>query len=334
MLVDEWSSKNIEDDNMKKFIAFPILILITFAIVFGGTLIALSFRSHGDTWAGEAVLSGNDKTYDKTYAAQPNGNLIIDADVGNITITGTDKKEVSISIIAHGPEDKVNRFHATSTQEDNTVKIEARLKHKYFSIFDDNSPDVNIEVQVPREFKLHLSTSGGNIALDNVHRPIDGVTSGGNLDLRGLEGKVKMNTSGGNISVKHSSGDFVLETSGGNIEGDDVKGPIHFETSGGNIYLRKSDGKVYASTSGGDIEVELSDNKGIELSTSGGNLSVHLPKTISADVRAQASGGDVSCDLPFNGKLREGSLHGKINGGGNFIRLETSGGDIVINSGE
>jgi DUF4097 and DUF4098 domain-containing protein YvlB len=89
---------------------------------------------------------------------------------------------------------------------------------------------------------------------------------------------------------------------------------------------------MYASTSGGNIRASLKSNQGIELSTSGGNINVRVPATIKADVRAEASGGDVSCEREFSGKLKEGSMDGKINGGGNLIRLDTSGGDITIDS--
>ena len=113
-----------------------------------------------------------------------------------------------------------------------------------------------------------------------------------------------------------------------------IVGSMDFETSGGRIEVRDSDGKLRASTSGGDVRVSLKDNKGIDLETSGGNLVVQLPKTISAEVSAETTGGEVNCDFEFSGKLREGSLQGKINGGGKLIKLETSGGDIVINSVE
>ena len=49
-------------------------------------------------------------------------------------------------------------------------------------------------------------------------------------------------------------------------------------------------------------------------------------------MNAEASGGGVDCDFPISGKVREGTLHGQINGGGNEIRLETSGGDISIST--
>jgi hypothetical protein len=317
---------------MKKLIAIPILILILFALLFCATMVGVSLRSQKSTWNDEMIMTGGNKVYEKTYQVQPDGKLIIDADVGDIIITGSDKNEVTISVTARGSEEKLKRFSVSSSQEGNTIRIDGKMKRQYLNMFGENTPNVRFDVQVPKVYNLRLNTSGGDIALDDIKGSLEGETSGGDLDLRHLEGKVRMNTSGGNVNLKSSEGDFVLETSGGNMAGDDVTGPVHLETSGGNIELQNCDGKVFASTSGGNIHAALKDNKGVELSTSGGNLSVRLPKTISADVNADASGGDVSCDFPFSGKLREGTLRGKINGGGNVIRLETSGGDIVINS--
>jgi DUF4097 and DUF4098 domain-containing protein YvlB len=139
-----------------------------------------------------------------------------------------------------------------------------------------------------------------------------------------------MSTSGGNVDISRSHGDVFLETSGGNMTGDAVEGTIHMQTSGGNIGLTDCDGKVSASTSGGNIRAAMRDNKGIDLSTSGGNLRVFLPPGAKGEVNAEASGGDVSCDFPFSGKIKEGHMNGSINGGGPLIRLETSGGDISI----
>jgi DUF4097 and DUF4098 domain-containing protein YvlB len=177
-----------------------------------------------------------------------------------------------------------------------------------------------------------MNTAGGDITILNVKGTVGGETSGGDLDLSKLDGRVRLGTSGGNVAVRDSKGDFTISTSGGNMRVESIEGAMDFESSGGNIEVRDSDGKLRASTSGGDVHAALKDNKGIDLQTSGGNLVVQLPKTISAEISAETTGGDVNCDFQFSGKLREGSLRGKINGGGNIIRLETSGGDIIINS--
>jgi DUF4097 and DUF4098 domain-containing protein YvlB len=275
---------------------------------------------------------GSGKKIEKTFSVQPGGKLFVDADEGNITITGSETSEIAVHVYARGSDELLRKFDVKFDQDGNTVTVGGRLKHKYFDLFGNNDLDIEFEIQIPSKFNLDLRTSGGNISVDNLTGDIVGETSGGNLILGKLDGAVKMSTSGGNISLRGASGNFQLETSGGNIHGEGIVGDTHVETSGGNIELRDLDGKLYGSTSGGDIRAEMKNNKGIDLSTSGGNLIVRLPKSATGDVTAEATGGDVSCDFQFAGKMKDGSMNGKINGGGNLIRLETSGGDIVINS--
>jgi len=322
-----------EENSMNKpmSVSMKLTILVVCALLFGATMIALSLKNRSLSDLSSSRW-GNDKTINKTFTVAPGGNLRLDADEGDITIVGTESSEVSVHITARGTEERVGRYDVTFSEEGNTVRIDGRQNRHYFQLFNNAEFEVRYEIQVPAAFNLDLHTAGGDISLANIEGRVEGETSGGDIDLASLDGKVRMSTSGGNVALRHSTGEFVLETSGGNMKGDSISGSIRMETSGGNIDLHESDGKLFASTSGGDIRVQMRDNKGIELSTSGGNLSVRLPKEIRADVNAEASGGDVSCDFPFAGKIKEGRMNGKINGGGDIIRLETSGGDIVINS--
>jgi hypothetical protein len=47
---------------------------------------------------------------------------------------------------------------------------------------------------------------------------------------------------------------------------------------------------------------------------------------------ASSSGGNVDSDLPVTvrGKIKKDSLHGTLNGGGELLRLRSSGGGITI----
>jgi DUF4097 and DUF4098 domain-containing protein YvlB len=312
-------------------VSVKLLILVVCALLFGATMIALSLRNRTVSDVASSRW-GNDKKIEKTFTVAQGGILRLDADEGDITLVGTQANEVSVRITARGTEERVQRYDVTFNEDGNTVTIDGRQDRHYFQLFNSGGFEVRYEVKVPSSFNLDLHTSGGNISVSNVKGKVDGETSGGDLDLTGLDGHVKLATSGGNVTVRKSTGELFLETSGGNMTGDGVSGSIHMETSGGNIDLLDSEGKLFASTSGGNIHVAMKDNKGIDLSTSGGNLSVKLPKDVHADVTAEASGGDVSCDFPFAGKIKEGRMNGKINGGGEIIKLETSGGDITINS--
>ncbi|MBI1808099.1 MAG: DUF4097 family beta strand repeat protein [Ignavibacteria bacterium] len=319
--------------NKQLSIQAKLAILVVFAVMFAATMIALSVRTHNKD-DGHSAPWGSDKKIEKTFSVQPNGKLILDADEGTISISGTESNEVSVQVTARGSDDQLRKFNVTFDQEGDRVKVEGRLRNHHFNFFENNSINVHFEIQVPKKFNLDVQTAGGDIVVQNIEGTIEGETSGGDLELTKVGGSIKMNTSGGNITVQNATGSVFLETSGGNMRGESINGTIHMETSGGNIELKDSDGKLDASTSGGNIRVAMKDNKGIDLSTSGGNLVVRLPKSISAEVLAEATGGEVSCDFPFAGKLRDGSLRGTINGGGNPIKLETSGGDIVISSVE
>lgn len=311
-------------------------VLLVLAVLFGATLVALSTRGSHRGHVEESFDGGSDdaKKIHESFSVTSGGELILDSDIGGLEITGTDASELTLDVTIEGSASQMEKFAVNFSQDGNTVRVTGRAEKKYFRLFDHNSLEVRYEIHVPKNFNLHIETSGGNIAVQGVEGMLEGETSGGDVDLVDLDGTIRMRTSGGNVSLRNTKGDIIAETSGGNIHGDHVSGTTHVETSGGNITFRDADGKLYASTSGGDIRVTLADNKGIDVSTSGGNITLTLPKAIAANIEAESTGGDVSCDFSFSGKLREGSLSGTINGGGNLIKAETSGGDIIINAAE
>ncbi|HTK81579.1 MAG TPA: DUF4097 family beta strand repeat-containing protein [Bacteroidota bacterium] len=314
-------------------LTIKLTALVVFAVLFGATLVALSVkdRRHENT---ESFAWGKESTVERKFTVKDGDRLVVDADIGDISINGTEGNEVTVRVYQTGSEEKKNRTRFDFDQSGNVVTVKGRLQRKYFNFFGDMELGVRFEIQVPRNFDLHMQTSGGNITIDGVHGSIFGETSGGDVEVDKIDGKAKLTTSGGNVKLTDSKGDLTFETSGGDIVGEDLGGNIHVETSGGNINIRRTDASLYGETSGGDIRAELRDNKGIDLSTSGGNVVVNLPKSAAGDVDAETTGGDVSCDFAFSGKLKDGSLHGQINGGGLRIRLGTSGGDIVIHSVE
>jgi len=312
-------------------VTVKLVVLVVCAVLFAMIVVGLSI--HGRPQSGSFYHSWtSDKQIDRTFSVQPDGILDLEAAEGDILVTGNSGSDVVVHVVAHGSDDPLRLFDVNFEQDGNTVKVSSRHERRYFHFFDNNDLEVKYTIQVPHSFNLALKTSGGDITITGIKGKVDGETSGGDLDLSSVEGVVRMSTSGGNVNAENSSGEFDLGTSGGTMEGRQLTGPIRMKTSGGNIELHDCDGNLYASTSGGDIQVSMKDNKGIELTTSGGNVTVHLPKSTSGDVAAEASGGDVSSDFPFSGKLKEGRMNGKINGGGPMIKLETSGGDIAIDA--
>jgi DUF4097 and DUF4098 domain-containing protein YvlB len=306
-----------------------IVILMVFAIVFAATLVALSVQE--DPVEPRGVRFGDDtKRYSESFGVAGGATLLLDTDVGDILITGTEGDSVMVTVDVEGDRDDVEDFTVKFKQTDRGVEVRGRTRDHNGWHFEWGNFNARYVVSVPRNFNLRLETSGGDISVTDVHGSLRGSTSGGNVDITDISGETYMETSGGNITLKNVSGSVTTETSGGNIKGDGATGTLSVETSGGDIDIRGIRAKADASTSGGDVRLSFLDNQGVNASTSGGDIVIVFPEETGAEIYAETTGGSVRCDFAIRGTIDDGSLRGEINGGGLRVRAETSGGDISI----
>jgi DUF4097 and DUF4098 domain-containing protein YvlB len=315
--------------NKQMSVTMKLAILILFAVGLGAVMIALSTRGPSKVY-GESSYWGTTNHINKSFDVAPGGKLLVDADVGDVEVIGGDSGKCTVDISMDGSQENLQRLDVSVDQENGVVRVYAK-DHNHFHIFENGNMNVKFEIRVPKSFNVDLHTSGGEFVLRDIKGNLQGNTSGGDMDLSALDGTIHFETSGGEVRVKDCQGDLNLKTSGGDIRADNVHGILEVETSGGGIDMKGIDAKLDASTSGGNIDVSLNDNKGVSLETSGGEVRIHMPKTVMADVDAETTGGDVNCDLEYSGHIKDGSMRGKINGGGNMIHARSSGGDIVIN---
>lgn len=275
------------------------------------------------------------RTYDNRLNAPAGGQLTFDADVGSVEVVGGDTHEVVVHADLEAPESFLSDFHISATQTPSGVTISARKGHRdWFGWFDFNfgSTRVQFTVEVPRDYPVHLQTAGGELEIRDLSASVRGATSGGSVIVQNVTGTVDLHSSGGSIDAQRLNGPSRLSTSGGSIDVADSTGDLDLRTSGGGIHLRDDDGKVHAHTSGGSISAELRANRGIDLSTSGGSITVRLPQDTHATIDAETSGGRVSSDFPLTAaeSTDKDHLQGAIGGGGAPVDLHTSGGNIRI----
>jgi len=207
------------------------------------------------------------------------------------------------------------KLDAVQNSEGVTVTARRQEKHNWLKWGSWNS-DGNIEVTVPRNYRVGVRTGGGDIQLADTTAP------------------ARLNTSGGDVTAKNVSANIELRTSGGGIHADNIKGEVDADTSGGDVRLLNIDGKIHGNTSGGSVRVSLvGANRGISATTSGGDIEVILPRATTGNLKATTSGGDISSDLPLSSTTqKEGRLEGILNGGGQPIDAHTSGGSVRLRS--
>jgi hypothetical protein len=168
---------------------------------------------------------------------------------------------------------------------------------------------VTVEVNVPRNFNLDVSTGGGNIDSEEINGSVTLNTSGGNIVIANVGGPAHLSTDGGHITVKNVAGELSANTGGGHITTGAIAGNAVLHTNGGHIRVASVDGVAHVSTDGGNVSVEHSGSE-LVAETAGGQIEVGETAGL---VQAKTGGGGI----------RVVRVSGPTN-------LQTSGGSIYL----
>ena len=209
---------------------------------------------------------------------------------------------------------------------------------------------VTLEIDIPKNSSLDVTTGGGNIDADEVEGRVTFSTAGGNINAGDIGGSARLETGGGNIAAKSVAGELfantggghvtigsvagnaTLRTSGGHIRVASIQGAAHLETGGGNITLEHSGAELTAETGGGEIEVGEAAGL-VRAKTGGGGIRV---VRMFGPTNLQTSGGSIyltQVDSPVKASTEDGGITAwfvapaKVPGA---CDLQSNSGDIVV----
>ena len=149
---------------------------------------------------------------------------------------------------------------------------------------------VTVDLTVPRNYSLDVSTGGGNISADNLSGRQTLLTRGGNIATGDIAGGAHLTAvAGGHITVKNVTGELIAETGGGHITTGVVGGNAFLHTHGGHIRADSIVGTAHLVTDGGNITLEHA-GANLIAETAGGQIQVG---EAAALVRAKTDGGGI-----------------------------------------
>jgi hypothetical protein len=272
-----------------------------------------------------------DTILEKSFDASPGQDLKIEAEGGDVTIETWAKNEVYVHITGNSKAEDDIEFEVV--EKSYGIYVKAEKEGSWFGSW--GGIEYKIAVKIPETYNADVATSGGDIQLEGMNGSAEMKTSGGDVTIENTAGDFVLKTSGGDIKAKKHDGGLDISTSGGDIIAEEIKGDINAGTSGGNIKLEAADAKIDARTSGGDLTVKSEgENKGINLSTTGGDIDLILDPDVAADLDLKTTGGDIDIDMQTSRvmKVSSSKFLGEINGGGPEIKCHTTGGDITAKS--
>ncbi|SIT84005.1 DUF4097 family beta strand repeat-containing protein [Pontibacter indicus] len=227
------------------------------------------------------------------------GSLEISLVTGSISVTGTKGKEVVIKASA-GESRTREREEAgglkripntnlglTVTEQNNKVQLSTEAVTRR----------VNLEIQVPQNFSLRLSTvNNGELAVRNVN---------GNLELSNVNGS---------ILLENVSGNAVANTTNGYVKANilrwDGKSPMAFSTLNGNV----------------DVTLPANSKFNTKLRSDRGEVYTDFEMTQEA---AQTKAGSRNEKGLYRVSTAD-FISGKVNGGGPEILIKNMNGNIYL----
>jgi len=137
----------------------------------------------------------------------PGSNLVLENDVGSITIEGLNVAECNVKaeITAKAPTEEEAQQLAEQTkielkQNGNTltVKITKPPKKKHRSI------SISFDITVPRQTTLQLGSDVGEIRVSNITEKIEARTDVGTISCREISGDIDLQADVGKVNVVYS----------------------------------------------------------------------------------------------------------------------------------
>ncbi len=294
-------------------------IFLFIGILFG---VGISVYSHYRSSDGEETAHSIESFFgkreekirhiEKTFSVQPNGKFILSTNEGNVDIHTHDSNTVIVNIEAKGSDQRIDEFNVEFLQEGNNVKIKGGVHYMSFMRWETGDFDAHYNITLPKKFSVSISNKR-DIKIsssDSDSENKNGIT------LTNLIGEVELGTNGSDIMV------------------DSIIGNLEAKSLGGDIHLSSINGKIFAKTAGGDIFLKMKKyNNGVELKSSGGDINLDIDKKLNAVLDFATIGGDIECELPIETEDKSETgmkIRGKLNNGGERIKVKTAGGDIIV----
>jgi DUF4097 and DUF4098 domain-containing protein YvlB len=240
--------------------------------------------------------------WSKTYTISAKADLRIETSDANIRVTTWDQNTIEAKVITARYKIGEGGIRVDEHQNGDSVEIDVRYPHHEFSLGFGNH-QVDIIIQMPREGRVNLRTGDGKI------------------DLAGLKGDMNLHSGDGSESIDAVDGNLHAETGDGHIAAHGRFDELELKTGDGHLEVR--------ATAGSSLTA------GWRLETGDGNVSLEVPGELGADVDLHTNDGHIDLDMPVTteGKMREGEIRGKLNGGGSSLTIRTGDGSIHLRKG-
>ena len=250
-----------------------------------------------------AALPARADEWSKIYTLTGKPDLRVDTSDANIHVSTWDQNTIEAKVTTTRYKIGGDGIRIEEHQTGNVVEIGVRYPHSHGVTIDwgnHGSHRVDIDIHMPREGRVDLHTGDGKIELGNFKGEMQLRSGDGSLEIDGVDGKLRATTGDGHIRANGRYDELDLKTGDGRVD------------------ARATAGSVLAT--------------GWRLESGDGTVTLEVRENLAADVDLHTGDGHIDLDMPVTaaGKIRQGEVRGKLNGGGNLLVIHTGDGSIRL----
>ena len=191
-----------------------------------------------------ALATADTEQVSQTVRLDPGGTLRLNNFSGKVTVTGSDRADVSIEAVRHGTRDQLERIRLDVRSDASTVHIDANKRDRsWFDWGRSNVVETDFEIRVPRRTNLDLTLFSASLdvrGVDGSHN-VQTFSSGAKLD--DVNGSIRAKSFSGAIEIRATAWadnqTIDVETFSGAVElrvPESARGRVQFESFSGNLH--------------------------------------------------------------------------------------------------
>jgi DUF4097 and DUF4098 domain-containing protein YvlB len=295
--------------------------------------------------------SSADDRQTKTIAIGANGTLELENFTGDITVTVSSGKDVSVDIIrqSRGQSQADARTGLERVQpEVNVVGTRATVRSSYRDRPTDYSVSTDYVVRAPAGTRIVINSLRADIKVTGIKGEISATTASGDVVLTDVGVVREAKTANGDVVIRGSESDDLLDA--GSLNGDisltDVKARrVRANTVSGSVVARSVECESAAlSTINGDIIYAGTLVRGgrYEFTSNSGDVRFTPSGSTGYALQATSFSGEITSAIALQSPVRSSSLTGssrgprrntasaKVGDGSATVTLQTFSGDISI----
>lgn len=249
-------------------------------------------KGSGEGWgkgSGEAWGAKFTAQETRTFTVSGSPRVTVTTFDGQVKVHGWDKSEVSFTATKHAQEEEtLNQISIQAQQQGQAITINAKNENQHHG-------SVHLDVYVPRQTMLHVSSGNGP------------------LNLEGVNGQITLRSGDGPIEVANGGGQLVVNTGDGVIRVIKFDGQVEAHTGDGAIDLNGNFNSLAARTGDGTISLTVPAGSSFTIET-------NSPEEISNE------GFIVAEDITPSPRFKRW----RIGNGGKVFVLKTGDGKILL----